>query len=111
MKSAMDWFRKNFSVVVHPGFAFDETQRHHQRGLYHYYMVMARALHAFGEHPLTTFDGKKRDWAADLAGQLIKTSKESKMWVNDNPGWFEGDPVLVTSYVLTTCDVLFRYIK
>lgn len=111
VKSAMDWVRKNYSVEVHPGFAFDETQRHHLRGLYHYYMVMARALHAFGEHPLTTFDGKKRDWAADLAAQLIKTSKESKMWVNENPGWFEGDPVLVTSYVLTTCDVLFRYIK
>jgi squalene-hopene/tetraprenyl-beta-curcumene cyclase len=111
VKSAMDWVRKNYSVEVHPGFAFDETQRHHLRGLYHYYMVMARALHAFGEHPLVTFDGKKRDWAADLATHLIKTSKESKMWVNDNPGWFEGDPVLVTSYVLTTCDVLFQYIK
>jgi squalene-hopene/tetraprenyl-beta-curcumene cyclase len=111
VKAAMDWVRKNYSVEVHPGFAFDETQRHHLRGIYHYYMVMARALHAFGEHPLVTFDGKKRDWAADLAAQLVKTARESKMWVNDNPGWYEGDPVLVTSYVLTTCDVLFKYIK
>ena len=100
--AAMDWVRKNYSVEAHPGFAFDAVQRHQLRGLYHYYMVMSRALDAFGERPLETFDGKKHDWPVEIAEQLLKTAKESKMWVNDNPGWYEGDPVLVTSYVLTT---------
>jgi hypothetical protein len=111
VKAAMDWVRKNYSVEVHPGFAFDQAKRDHLRGLYHYYMVMARALHAFGERPLETFDGKKHDWPAELGEQLLKTVRDSKMWKNENPGWYEGDPVLVTSYVLTTCDVLFQYIK
>lgn len=111
VKAAMDWVRKNYSVELHPGFGFDAVKREHLRGLYHYYMVMARALDAFGEVPLETFDGKKHDWPVEIAEQLLKVVKDSKMWKNENPGWYEGDPVLVTSYVLTTCDVLFRYIK
>ena len=111
VRAAMDWVRKNYSVEVHPGFAFDSVQRHHLRGLYHYLLVMSRALDAVGENPLETFDGKKHDWPREIAAQLLKTAKESKMWVNDNAAWYEGDPVLVTSYVLTTCDVLMKYVK
>ena len=111
VKAAIDWVRKNYTVEVHPGFAFDAAQRHHLRGLYHYYMVMARALDAFGETPFETFDGKKHDWPAELAGQLLKTVKETKMWQNENPGWYEGDPVLVTSYVLVACDILLKHVK
>ena len=111
MKAAVDWVRKNYSVELHPGFAFDETQRHHLRGLYYYYLVMARALDAYGENPFVTYDGKKHDWPRELAEQLLKTVRESKMWKNDNAGWYEGDPVLVTSYVLNTCDLLLKYVK
>jgi len=111
VKSAVDWVRKNYSVELHPGFAFDETQRHHLRGLYYYYLVMARALDAYGENPFVTFDGKKHDWPRELAEQLLRTVRESKMWKNDNAGWYEGDPVLVTSYVLNTSDLLLKYVK
>jgi squalene-hopene/tetraprenyl-beta-curcumene cyclase len=111
VKAAIDWVRKNYSVEVHPGFAFDQVQRHHLRGLYHYYLVMARALEALGENPFETFDGKKHDWAREIGEQLVKSVKENKLWKNENPGWFEGDPVLVTAYVLVTTDVLLRNMK
>ncbi|MBI3858401.1 MAG: terpene cyclase/mutase family protein [Planctomycetes bacterium] len=111
VKSAIDWVRKNYSMEVHPGFAFDQVQRHHLRGLYHYYLVMSRGLEAYGENPFETFDGKKHDWPRELGEQLVKSVKENKLWMNDNPGWFEGDPVLVTGYVLVTCDVLLRNMK
>jgi squalene-hopene/tetraprenyl-beta-curcumene cyclase len=111
VKSAIDWVRKNYSVEVHPGFAYDQAQRHHLRGLYHYYLVMARALDAYGENPFETFDGKKHDWAREIGAQLVKSVKENKLWKNDNPAWYEGDPVLVTGYVLVTCDVLLKNIK
>jgi squalene-hopene/tetraprenyl-beta-curcumene cyclase len=111
VKSAIDWVRKNYSVEVHPGFAYDQAQRHHLRGLYHYYLVMARALDAYGENPFETFDGKKHDWAREIGSQLVKSVKENKLWKNDNPAWYEGDPVLVTGYVLVTCDVLLKNIK
>lgn len=111
VKAAIDWVRKNYSVEAHPGFSFDAAKRDHLRGLYHYYLVMARALDAYGENPLETFDGRRREWPKDLAEQLLKTVRESKMWKNENPGWYEDDPVLVTSYVLVTCDILLKYVK
>ena len=79
--------------------------------MYHYYLVMARALEAIGENPFETFDGKKHDWAREIGEQLVKSVKENKLWKNENPGWFEGDPILVTGYVLVTCDVLLRNMK
>jgi hypothetical protein len=111
VKAAVDWVRKNYSVEAHPGFAYDEVKRNHLRGLYYYYLVMGRALDAYGENPFTTFDGKKHDWPRELGEQLLKTVRESKMWVNDNAGWFEGDAVLVTTYVVGTCDILFKHLK
>jgi squalene-hopene/tetraprenyl-beta-curcumene cyclase len=111
VKSAIDWVRKNYSVELHPGFPFDAAQRQHLRGLYHYYLVMSRALEAYGENPFETFDGKKHDWAREIAEQLVESVKEDKMWKNDNPAWFEGDPLLVTSYVLVTCDTLLKNVK
>lgn len=111
VKAAVDWVRKNYSIEAHPGFAYDEVKRNHLRGLYYYYLVMARALDAYGENPFVTFDGKKHDWPKELGEQLLKTVRESKMWQNDNAGWFEGDATLVTSYVLNTCDILFKHVK
>jgi squalene-hopene/tetraprenyl-beta-curcumene cyclase len=111
VKAAVNWVRKNYYVEGHPGFAFDEVKRNHLRGLYYYYLVMARALDAYGENPFTTFDGQKHDWPKEIAEQLLKTVRESKLWSNENAGWYEGDAVLVTSYTLNTCDILFKHLK
>jgi squalene-hopene/tetraprenyl-beta-curcumene cyclase len=111
VKAAMDWVRKNYALDTHPGFAYEEVKRNHLRGIYYYYLLMARALDVYGENPLETFDGKKHDWPKEMAEQFIKVVRDSKMWQNDNPAWYENDPVVTTSYVLMTCDVLFKYIK
>ncbi len=111
VKAAVDWVRKNYSVEAHPGFPYDKATRQHERGLYYYYLIMARALDAYGENPFETFDGKKHDWPREMAAKFLQSVRESKMWKNDNPAWYEGDPLLVTSYVLVTCDVLLKNIK
>ena len=111
VKAAMDWVRKNWSLDMHPGFAYEEVKRNHLRGLYYYYLLMARGLDVYGENPIETFDGKKHDWPKELAEQFVKVVRDSKMWHNDNPAWYESDPVVTTSYVLMTCDVLFKYVK
>lgn len=111
VKAAVDWVRKNYSVEVHPGFPFDNSKREHLRGIFHYYLVMSRALDALGENPFETFDGKKHDWAREIAEQLVKQVHENKMWKNENPAWFEGDPLLTTSYVLVTCNTLLKNVK
>jgi squalene-hopene/tetraprenyl-beta-curcumene cyclase len=111
VKSAMDWVRKNYSLDQHPGFVYEEVKRNHLRGIYYYYLLMARALDVYGENPLETFDGKKHDWPKEMAEQFLKVVKESKMWQNENPAWYENDPVVTTSFVLLTCDLLFKHIK
>ena len=72
---------------------------------------MSRALEAYGENPFETFDGKKHDWPKEIAEQLLKSVQETRLWKNDNAAWFEGDPILVTSYVLVTCDLLLKHLK
>ncbi|MBI2931281.1 MAG: terpene cyclase/mutase family protein [Planctomycetes bacterium] len=111
VKAAVDWVRKNWDVEKHPGFPFDAQKRHHLRGLFYYYAAMARAMDALGENPFKTFDGKEHDWAAELGEQLLKLQKENKLWSNENPGWYESDPVLVTSYVLNTLNAVARHLK
>jgi len=111
VKAAMDWVRKNWSLEMHPGFAYEEVKRNHLRGIYYYYLLMARALDVYGENPLETFDGKKHDWPKELAEHFVKVVRDSRMWQNDNPAWYESDPVVTTAYVLMTCDVLFKYVK
>jgi squalene-hopene/tetraprenyl-beta-curcumene cyclase len=111
VKSAMDWVRKNYSLDTHPGFVYEEVKRNHLRGIYYYYLLMARALDVYGENPLETFDGKKHDWPKEMAEQFVKVVRDSKMWKNENPAWYEDDPVITTSYVLLTCDLLFKYVK
>ena len=91
--------------------SWHRQRRHHLRGLYYYHLVMARALDAFSERPFVTADGREHDWPAELAEEFLKTVRESRLWKNDNPAWYEGDPVLVTSYVLNTCDILFKYLR
>jgi squalene-hopene/tetraprenyl-beta-curcumene cyclase len=111
VKSAVDWARKNYSLDAHPGFVYEEVKRNHLRGIYYYYVLMARALDAYGENPFETFDGRKHDWPKEMAEQFLKVVRDSKMWQNDNPAWYEDDPVITTSYVLLTCDLLLKYVK
>jgi squalene-hopene/tetraprenyl-beta-curcumene cyclase len=111
VKTAVDWIRRNYSVEAHPGFPFDPEKLTHQRGLYYYYFTMARALDACGERPLVTPDGRPRDWPVELGEQLLKTMRVSKAWLNENPAWYEGDPVLVTGYVLGVLDILLHYVR
>jgi squalene-hopene/tetraprenyl-beta-curcumene cyclase len=111
VKSALDWIRRNYTLDAHPGFAFNPGTKTHLRGLFYYYLMMARALDACGERPLLTPDGRQRDWPVELGEQLLKTMRESKSWQNDNPAWYEGDPVLVTGYVLNALDILLGYVR
>lgn len=110
VKAAMDWVRKNYVIDAHPGFPTDEKKRTELQGLYYYYLMMVRALDAYGERPLQTMDGKKHDWAREVGEKLLALRKEGK-WVNENPRWWENDPVLVTMYVLNTLNVVCKHVK
>lgn len=103
--AAVSWIKSNYSVDYHPGFPFDgdkpAEKRRGLQGLYYYYLVMARALQAYGESELKLSDGSVRNWRNDIVGKLVKLQKPEGYWVNDNPRWWENDPVLVTCYAVT----------
>lgn len=111
VKAAIDWVRKNYSVEAHPGFPYDSAKRNHLRGLFYYYYVMARAMDAIDERPFRTFDGKEHDWPVELGRQLLKQMKDGRMWVNENPAWWEDNPLLVTCYVLNTLDLVLKHVQ
>ena len=93
VKAAKKFLFHNFSVASNPGMG--------SSGLYYYHHTMAKALDALGEKEFITKDGP-RDWKAELLGQLNKTQLENGSWTNSDARWMEGDPNLVTGYVLLT---------
>ena len=108
--SAMRWIKRNFSVKHHPGFEFDRADRADLQGLYYYYLMMARCLDAYGENPLELEDGKTVDWPVALAQALLERQQDAT-WTNENPRWWENDPVMVTSYVLGIYNILLNYVR
>jgi squalene-hopene/tetraprenyl-beta-curcumene cyclase len=97
-KAALAWVSKNYSVTENPGMPKELAER----GLYYYYHTMAKTLALAGIDTVTTPDGVKHDWRAELLAELAKRQQPDGSWVNKNDRWMEGDPILVTGYVLMT---------
>jgi len=45
------------------------------------------------ERPFVTADGRGHDWPR-TGGGIPEDRPESRLWKNDNPAWYEGDPLL-----------------
>ena len=59
-----------------------------------------------GEDVIELSDGIKVNWAKELGRKLLELQGEDGSWKNINPRWWEDDPVLVTSYVLTIYNII-----
>lgn len=92
VKAALEWIQKHYTVSENPGMG--------QTGVYYYFQVFAKALHAVGQDEITDAAGKSHDWRKELAGHLFSLQQENGSWVNSAPRWYEGDPNLATAYVL-----------
>jgi len=93
VKAALDFLSKNYSVSSNPGMG--------AAGLYYYLHTMAKALAVFGEEEFPTEGGVRR-WRVEILKQLRDTQSVDGSWRNPEVRWMEGDPVLVTGYVLLT---------
>jgi len=85
VRNALDYCERFWTLDENPGMG---TQ-----GLYYYYDILARALSVasvdrVGEHA----------WRAELADKLLALQKPDGSWSNENNRFWEGDPVLVTSF-------------
>lgn len=96
LKAAFQFVRNNYSVDNNPG--MDQT------GVYYYYVMMSKALNGYskltGSRIIKDAENKDHDWSAELGEKLISLQKEDGSWSNSADRWWEGDPKLVTAYVL-----------
>ncbi len=92
VKAAVDWAKKHYDLTQNPGQG--------QNGLFYYYQTFAKALTTMKLDDMEDADGKKHDWKAELVDVLAKKQAEDGSWVNETVRWMEGDPNLVTGYVL-----------
>ncbi len=94
VRAALAWLRKNYDLKHNPGLG--------NAGLYYYYQVCVKALHALGGDVFEDAAGEKHDWRREMAEEVIGRQKENGSWVNQDTRWMEGDPALVTAYALLT---------
>ena len=93
MQAAYKWIKNNYSVAENPG-------GKGTMGYYYYVRTFAKAFTAMGEKEFELADGKKVNWAKDLAAQILTLQKPDGSFVNADKEWMEGDPVLATAYAL-----------
>jgi len=96
VKAAYGWIEKHYTLDSNPGMG--------QQGLYYYYTTFAKALDALDVETVTTDEGKQHNWRAELVAKLKETQKPDGSWINEADRWLEGDPNLVTGYVLLALD-------
>ncbi len=92
VQAAVDWIRMHYDLKSNPGMGTD--------GLYYYYHVFAKALNAFGEDEFVDSAGIVHNWRKELLQELASRQNDDGSWTNENDRWMEGDPNLVTGYVL-----------
>ena len=98
VKAALDWIGRHYDLTSNPGVG--------QQGLFYYYHVFAKALHAYGQQSIVDSKGVSHNWRSDLLEQLSEKQGDDGSWINPADRWYEGDPNLVTSYSLLALSYL-----
>jgi squalene-hopene/tetraprenyl-beta-curcumene cyclase len=106
MKACWEWLRKHYSLDVNPGFEASSDPSASYQGLFYYFHTMAKALDLYGEETIVDPAGKPHSWRKELSGRIVAMQrKEDGSWRNENSlRWWEGNPVLATSYALLSLD-------
>ena len=108
---AIDWIGEHWSVDENPGMATPLNASRGQMGYYYYLAVMARALEVLGDSTFTDSSGQNHRWAEEIAGALLKRQAVDGSWSNEVDRWWEGDPVLATSYALQALNICYQNLE
>ncbi len=107
VRAAMGWIRDNYTLAENPGLG--------QNGMYYYYVVMSRALAAWGEKEIPVRVGsadasgqpskagdvmRPAAWAKDLVARFAELQQPDGSFKVIDQRWMESDPVLITAYGL-----------
>ncbi len=93
VKAAIGWIKQHYTITENPGMG--------NNGLFYYYYLFAKSLDVLQQDLLEDAAGAQHDWRKELADHLLGLQQPNGSWVNSQATrWFEGDPNLVTAYVL-----------
>jgi len=92
VSAAVEWIQNHYDIESNPGMG--------NAGLYYYYHTFAKALDAMELDVIEDEQGQEHVWRVELIRELARTQRADGSWTNDNDRWMEGDPNLVTGYVL-----------
>lgn len=109
--AAINWIRQHWSVDENPGMATPLNASRGQMGYYYYLAVMARALEVLGDSTVTDSTGQQHPWAEEIASALLKRQADDGSWSNEVDRWWEGDPVLATSYALQALNICYKNLE
>ncbi len=107
MQALLGWLKKNYTLDVNPGFTGAKDPSEPYQGLFYYLHTMAKALDLYGEEEIEDASGHKNPWRKQLSGRIVSMqNKTDGSWTNQNAArWYEGNPVLATSYALLALDL------
>lgn len=97
VQSAFDWARKHWTLDENPGMGAN--------GKYFFYNILSKSLSAYGVETVPLKDGSLVSWKVEMVKKVITLQKTDAatgegFWENTEARYWEGDPVLVTSYCL-----------
>ena len=97
VKAAYDWIQGHYTVEENPELGI--------QGLFYYYHTFSKALHLLGVDQIEDEEGVSHDWRGDLIGKLLELQNSGEgdlfgSWVNEEDRWWEGDPLLATTYAI-----------
>lgn len=104
VKAAIEWFRQHWTLDSNPNM----PERQTKEGLYYYYHVFARAMHAWGRDKVEDAQGQVHDWRRELAEKLISLQRADGSWINEADRWMEGNANLVTAYSILALQTVLR---
>ena len=93
-QAAEKWLKENYDLNSNPGMGL--------QGLYYYYQLISKTLDVAKMPEFVTADNQKHDWKAELIELFALRQNKDGSWINPQARWLEGDPNLVTGYVLMT---------
>jgi squalene-hopene/tetraprenyl-beta-curcumene cyclase len=98
VRSAVAWLEAHYTLDRNPG------MDHPRRGLYRYYLELARALTALGLHEIRDAEGTPHDWRDEIAARLARDQRPDGSWANPDESEVaaESGPHVVTSYAVMT---------
>ena len=92
VRSALQWAAQHWSVDENPGMG--------SKGLFYYYNIMSKSLSLNGSDTIADGNGKIVPWKEELVKKLSDVQDSDGSWINKDNQFWEGDPVLVTCYVI-----------